>query len=89
MWIVRKLFGFVFAVAAILFALSNRDAVTITVWPMPYEATIPVYLLAFVFGLAGLCLGLVIAGSRGRKKSAEIGKLRKQIEEQARDLSRP
>ncbi len=89
MWILRKLFGFVFAVAAILFALSNRELVTITLWPLPYEAVIPVYLLAFIFGLAGLCLGLVIGGSSGRRKSAEIRKLRKQLEGRASDLSKP
>ncbi|WP_207482114.1 lipopolysaccharide assembly protein LapA domain-containing protein [Arenibaculum pallidiluteum] len=46
------------ALVAISFALSNRDLVTLSLWPLPFTLDLPVYLV----GLAGILVGFVAGG---------------------------
>ena len=69
----RALFwGFILLVAAVLaaFAASNRESVALALWPLPFVAETPVFLVA----LGGLLLGFVtghaaawIGGSQRRR----------------------
>lgn len=61
---------------AVLFALSNRGAVDLTIWPLPFIMPVPVYLVA----LGGLAVGFFAGGfvawlgagrSRARARAAE------------------
>lgn len=63
-------------VLAVLFALSNRDYVDLSIWPLPFSMALPVYLVA----LAGLAVGFFAGGivawfgagrSRARARAAE------------------
>lgn len=63
-------------VLAVLFALSNRDYVDLSIWPLPFSLAVPVYLVA----LAGLAVGFFAGGivawfgagrSRARARAAE------------------
>jgi uncharacterized integral membrane protein len=58
------------ALVAISFALSNRQEVTLGLWPLPFELTVPLYIVC----LLGLVLGFVAGGliawaSQGRNRS--------------------
>ncbi len=37
--------------------MSNRESVTLGLWPLPFVAVIPLYLVAFAGFLAGLAAG--------------------------------
>lgn len=61
---------------AVLFALSNRETVELSIWPLPFTLPAPVYLVA----LGGLAVGFFAGGIvawfgagriRGRARSAE------------------
>jgi uncharacterized integral membrane protein len=67
------LVGIPIALLAVLFAVSNRQAVVIDPWPLPWEVTIPLYLLVLGALAVGLVIGAVIAwlsaaGTRGRAR---------------------
>ena len=61
---------------AVLFALSNREFVDLSIWPLPFSVTSPVYLIA----LGGLAVGFFAGGvvawlgagrTRARARAAE------------------
>lgn len=61
---------------SILFALSNRESVDLSIWPLPFTAGVPVYVVA----LGGLAVGFFAGGivawfgagrTRARARAAE------------------
>lgn len=59
------------AIIAVLFAISNRDLVTLNLWPLPYELTIPIFLAVLVAVVIGfLAGGLVAWTGAGRYRRA-------------------
>ena len=63
-------------IVAVLFALSNRGMVDLTLWPLPYVLGLPVFLLAmlpFVFGFlaGGFVVWAAAADTRRRARQAE------------------
>ncbi len=60
-----------FAVVVIVFSAVNRDLVTLDLWPLPHEMTVPVFTLVlavFIFGfLWGACVAWASAGSSRRR----------------------
>lgn len=51
--------GIPVAVALGIFAVSNRDAVRLDLWPLPFGLEAPVYLLALSSLVIGFLVGLV------------------------------
>jgi uncharacterized integral membrane protein len=64
-----KVFYGVFAVAltaiVVLFALSNRQTVELVLWPLPFVAAAPVYVLALGMFVIGFFCGGLAAWFRG------------------------
>lgn len=54
------------ALAVVVFALANRQLVTIDLWPLPFAVDLPVYLAV----LGALALGLLVGGSVQRVSGA-------------------
>lgn len=54
------------ALAVVVFALANRQPVTIDLWPLPFAVDLPVYLAV----LGALALGLLVGGSVQRVSGA-------------------
>lgn len=88
MKIISWLFGLLFSLLALAFALKNQQAVTVSLWPFGLEVPAPVYLLT----LGTLFLGILIGGAVGwlghlphrleaRRLRKDIGQLREKIEE--------
>ena len=63
-WLLRLL-GLVLAALVVLFALSNRQPVTIGLWPLDEGMVLAVYLAVLVPLLVGLLLGWALAGRSG------------------------
>ncbi|MDR3517179.1 MAG: lipopolysaccharide assembly protein LapA domain-containing protein [Azospirillaceae bacterium] len=53
------------AVIAVSFALSNRAAVTLTLWPIPFTVETPLYLVALVTLFVGFVGGGIVAHISG------------------------
>jgi hypothetical protein len=71
----------------ILFAVSNRGAVPVGLWPLPYLADIPLYLLVFSSTLIGAVGGLFAAWMSGRRNRRELKNFRRRIEALERELA--
>ena len=75
------------AVAAVVFAVSNRGPVSLDFWPLPFGIDVPTYLTV----LGGLFVGFVVGGflawapmvtwkTRARMRASEIEVLRARCE---------
>jgi len=49
-----------------VFALSNRETVSLSLWPLPWEADAPLFLLLLATLLLGVLIGAVLAWGSGR-----------------------
>ncbi len=77
----------VIAIILILFAVSNRETVSVGFWPLPFLADVPLYLLCFFSLLIGALIGLVAAWMAGRRKRRELGARRRRIDALERELT--
>jgi lipopolysaccharide assembly protein A len=75
------------AVILILFAISNREAVSLALWPFPFLVETPLYLFFFLSLLAGGLLGASAAWFAGRDNRRELRRRRRRIEALERELS--
>ncbi len=62
MRILAWLVGIVLGILAILFAVSNREEVTIGIWPFSEGVAAPAFVIALVPFALGLLLGALFAG---------------------------
>ena len=76
------------ALVAILFAISNRGIVTLSLWPLPFTLDTPVYLAALVALLLGfLAGGFIVWNSqrrhrrRARRESNRVLYLERELKE--------
>ena len=81
-----------FTIIVVVFAITNRAPVTVTLWPLPWIAELPLYLVVLGSLLVGFLVGAVIAwlsasrrrhearitAERLRGASAELTKLKRQ-----------
>ncbi len=74
------------AVAA-LFAASNRETVALALWPLPFVAQSPLYLVVLVSLAFGFAIGAVAACIRGRRRRRLLRECRRQNEALARELA--
>jgi len=77
---VNTVIAVIVALAVILFAVSNREEVEITLWPLPFQANMGVYavvLLAVLVGfLGGMAAAWLAAGSVRRERRRLRGQVR-------------
>lgn len=65
-----------FALVVIVFSAVNRELVTLDLWPLPHEITVPVFTLVLAIFIFGFLWGAVAAwtsaaGSRRRARNAQ------------------
>jgi uncharacterized integral membrane protein len=56
----RVFIGALLLLILIVFAVANKNAVTVSADPLPFEIALPLYLLVFAVFLIGLSVGVVI-----------------------------
>ena len=66
-WIVVALVAAVLA----LFAMSNREAVALGLWPLPLELDVPLYFAILAALLIGFIAGVLAAWTAGRHRRRE------------------
>lgn len=74
----RVLFAALLLIVLVIFAVSNRQAVTVSLEPLPFILDLPLYLLVFLVFLAGLVFGAIlgrlnawVAARRKRQRDAQ------------------
>nr|WP_211112232.1 LapA family protein [Azospirillum soli] len=55
------------ALVAVLFAISNRDLVTLSLWPLPFTLEAPIYLATLLALLVGFVAGGFITWNAQRR----------------------
>jgi uncharacterized integral membrane protein len=70
-----------------LFALSNREMVSLGLWPLPFVAEAPLYLVVAVSLVCGVLIGAVAVWIKGSRRRDELREYRRQNAEPARELT--
>jgi uncharacterized integral membrane protein len=69
------LIGFPIAVVAVLFAVSNKGAVTFALWPLPFTLEAPLYIALLATLAAGFTVGGAVAWAgqgRARRRARRL-----------------
>lgn len=53
------------AVVVIVFSAVNRDLVTLSLWPLPHELTVPVFSMVLAIFIVGFLWGAIVAWVSG------------------------
>jgi uncharacterized membrane protein YciS (DUF1049 family) len=77
--IVCGLCAFAISVVIVVLILSNRSETIIALHPLPYEITLPIYMVIAIAFLLGLCIGLILYMRLKFRTSLERRKLRRQL----------
>lgn len=92
MTILSWIIGLPLAIAAVIFAISNRHGVRLELWPLPYTVDLPVYLVA----LAPLAVGVLLGGfigwasaGKARRDARASRKRARELEQQVEVLRQP
>jgi putative membrane protein len=75
------------AVFLVLFAVSNREMVSLALWPLPFILELPLYLLFFLSLLIGALVGVLAGWIGGRRNRRELRRRRRRIEALERELT--
>ncbi|HVA15086.1 MAG TPA: lipopolysaccharide assembly protein LapA domain-containing protein [Stellaceae bacterium] len=75
------------ALILIVFAVANRNLITLTFWPLPIALGAPLYLVVLLTLLAGFLLGELVAWLNGRRWRREARRNARRIEELERELA--
>jgi len=75
------------AILLILFAVSNRETVSLELWPLPFLVDLPLYLLFFLSLLSGAVIGASAARIAGRGTRRELRRYRRRSEALERELA--
>jgi uncharacterized integral membrane protein len=87
--IVNSVIAIVVALVVVLFAVSNRTEVDITLWPLPYQVTVGTYAVVLLAVLVGFVAGLIAAWMAGGAARRERRRLRKEVRELEQARTRP
>ncbi len=82
-WIVVGLVATVLA----LFAGSNRESVTLALWPLPFVVELPLYLATLAGLLIGFIAGVLASWIAGRQRRREARRRRSRIAALERELA--
>lgn len=86
----RILYWIAVIIAAIVlsaFAVSNRQSVSLGLWPFSYVLGLPLFLLVFVALLIGCAVGVLGAWVAGRRGRRELRHSRRRIGALERELA--
>ncbi|HYX04306.1 MAG TPA: lipopolysaccharide assembly protein LapA domain-containing protein [Reyranella sp.] len=87
MKILSRVLFLLFVLLGVLIAVSNRQPVQLTLWPLPHQIEIPVYLLVVALLLLGVLAGLALGWwggrhhrRRAREASADAARLGREMQ---------
>ena len=78
--IIKLLFYALTIALLVTVSVANHDEATLSFFPLPYEVTLPKYLLCILIFLIGLVFGALYYASEILRANRTIRKERKQVE---------
>lgn len=81
----------VIAACLVIFAVANRGPTTLNLWPLPFAATLPLYIVLLGALAFGIILGGIIAwvsGHRWRRRAREAERRIEALDRQLATLTR-
>jgi uncharacterized integral membrane protein len=75
------------ALLLIIFAVENRQAVTLSLWPFPLELSTGLYIVVLLTLLVGFLLGELVAWMNGRRWRREARRSANRVAELERELA--
>ena len=75
-------------VAVVIFAVANRDAVTLNLWPLDRSGPVPLFVVVLGSAFAGLLIGGVAAWLSGAETRRRARHARHRVSELERELDR-
>ncbi len=82
-WIVL----FAIAVVVVAFSVTNRDVVTVDLWPSPYSVDLPVFGVAVVGIFIGFIWGGIISWVYGGKTRQRVRNMYRRAESDKREIA--
>ena len=80
--------GMIIVVAVVsLLALSNPEVVSLTLWPLPFVAKAPLYLIVVASLICGALIGAATVWIEGHRRRHELRECRRQKDALARELA--
>jgi uncharacterized integral membrane protein len=70
----------------VIFAVSNRESVTVSVWPLPVTVEASLYLVVLLALFVGFLVGELVAWINGRRWRREARRRARRIEALEREL---
>lgn len=74
------------AIILVTFAVSNREGVILSLWPLPATLEAPLYLIVLMALFAGFLVGELVAWINGRRWRREARRRARRIEALEREL---
>jgi uncharacterized integral membrane protein len=75
------------ALVLIIFAVSNREVVTVTFWPLPIQVGAPLWLVVLLAALVGFLFGEIVAWVNGRRWRRDARRKTRRIDALERELA--
>jgi uncharacterized integral membrane protein len=75
------------ALILIVFAVANRNVISLTLWPLPVALDAPLYLVVLLTLLIGFLLGELVAWMNGYRWRREARRSAKRVQELERELA--
>jgi uncharacterized integral membrane protein len=69
---ISYIFGLILAAILVVFAIDNGAPMTISLWPLPWQASLPGFIALFIALIIGFLAGAVAAwlsGAKARKRA--------------------
>lgn len=76
------------AALAISFAVSNRDSVVLTIWPLPFSIAVPLYLAVLGTFVLGFLVGGVVAWANQHRYRRDARRHAKRLRELSAEVKR-
>lgn len=67
------------ALASVLFAVSNRDSVSVSVWPFPFAIDLGLYVIVLISVLSGFLVGALTSWVAAGKHRRRVRRQRTEI----------
>lgn len=77
-----------FLLLAILFAVSNRETVELTLWPLPYAATLPLFVTILAMLVIGFLIGAGFMWIEVLRARRQLRIVRRVADQQEQELNR-
>lgn len=87
MGLITTLLAIIFAVAVTLFAVSNREPVTVELWPLPYTVSMGLYAAILLGVLVGFLVGVIATWLAGGRRRRAFRETKRQLREAEKSLA--